>query len=364
MSLTAHRVIQYIVIITLCTLAGGGYWYWKDQQAKASVVLKTATDTGLVGYWSFDEGSGTTAEDFSPANANTGTLTNSPTWVDGKVGKALSFDGTDDYVTMGDQASLEINNNSLAFGGWFYIDAYPAASNRMFLMTKGGVSGYEYELTVNEYASSSNKFTATLFTTTTATYITVVSNTVPPLNTWFHVMGVWDKDAVSLKIYYNGTLENTSTSTAGILHTTRTANFEVGRRSDNVEAKLNGLADEVRVYNRALSGTEITNLYQTSAKASMNTSENSDLTNGLVGLWSFNGADVSGTTAYDRSGQGNNGTLANSPTTTAGKIGQALDFDGSSEYVSMGDPASAVLDPAGSFSLSAWVKTTQTKGGC
>jgi len=363
MSLTAHRVIQYIVIITLCAMAGGGYWYWKDQQAKASVVLKTATDTGLVAYWSFDEGSGTTAEDFSPANANTGTLTNGPTWVDGKVGKALSFDGTDDYVTMGDQASLEINNNSLAFGGWFYIDAYPAASNRMFLMTKGGVSGYEYELTVNEYASSSNKFTATLFTTTTATYITVVSNTVPPLNTWFHVMGVWDKDAVSLKIYYNGTLENTSTSTAGILHTTRTANFEVGRRSDNVEAKLNGLADEVRVYNRALSGTEITNLYQTSAKASMNTSENSDLTNGLVGLWSFNGADVSGTTAYDRSGNGNNGGIsASGPTTAVGKIGQALDFDGNDDHVNMGDPASAVLDPTGSFSLSAWVKTTQTKG--
>lgn len=75
-----------------------GYWYWKDQRAKAAVALKTATDTGLVAYWSFDEGSGTTAEDFSPANANTGNLTNGPTWTTGQIGRAVSFDGVDDYV--------------------------------------------------------------------------------------------------------------------------------------------------------------------------------------------------------------------------------------------------------------------------
>ena len=123
MSLTAHRVIQYMVIITLCTLAGGGYWYWKDQQAKASVALKTATDTGLVAYWSFDEGSGTTAEDFSPANANTGTLTNGPTWVDGKVGKALSFDGTDDYVTMGNTNDITTGDFTLAY--WMNPETVP-----------------------------------------------------------------------------------------------------------------------------------------------------------------------------------------------------------------------------------------------
>ncbi len=53
-------------------------------------------DTGLVGYWKFDEGSGTTATD-SSGNGNTGTIYGA-TWVDGKSGKALSFDGNDDYV--------------------------------------------------------------------------------------------------------------------------------------------------------------------------------------------------------------------------------------------------------------------------
>src|SRR3989344_5236105 len=48
---------------------------------------------GLVGYWKFDEGTGTSAGD-SSGNGNTGTLVNSPSWVTGKVGGALSFDGT------------------------------------------------------------------------------------------------------------------------------------------------------------------------------------------------------------------------------------------------------------------------------
>ena len=57
------------------------------------------------------------------------------------------------------------------------------------------------------------------------------------------------------------------------------------------------------------------------------------LTNGLVGSWTFDGPDMAVDTAFDRSGQGNNGTLTNGPTRTEGKIGQALNFDGSDDDV-------------------------------
>ena len=52
------------------------------------------------------------------------------------------------------------------------------------------------------------------------------------------------------------------------------------------------------------------------------------LTNGLVGSWSFDGPDMAGVTAYDRSGNANNGTLTNGPVRAVGRIGQALGFDG------------------------------------
>src|SRR6266498_470903 len=54
---------------------------------------------GLVGYWSFDDGTGTIAGD-SSGNDNTATLINGPIWTSGEIGGALSFDGVDDYVSF------------------------------------------------------------------------------------------------------------------------------------------------------------------------------------------------------------------------------------------------------------------------
>ncbi len=85
---------------------------------------------------------------------------------------------------------------------------------------------------------------------------------------------------------------------------------------------------------------------------------------GLVGYWTFDTQDISGSTAFDRSGKGNNGTIS-SATSTGGIIGQALFFNDSSSKVDMGDPASGVLDPGnGSWTHSAWIFQTGTTDCC
>ena len=65
------------------------------------VVLDVNTTllNGLVGWWKFDETSGTVAYD-SSGNGNHGTLTNGPTWTDGKIGGAINFDGINDYINL------------------------------------------------------------------------------------------------------------------------------------------------------------------------------------------------------------------------------------------------------------------------
>lgn len=73
----------------------------------------------------------------------------------------------------------------------------------------------------------------------------------------------------------------------------------------------------------------------------------------LVGHWTFDAADISGTTAFDRSGNSNNGTLTNGPTQVAGQVGGALNFDGVDDFVTI--PYSASLNPA-NFSFSFWAK--------
>ena len=82
------------------------------------------------------------------------------------------------------------------------------------------------------------------------------------------------------------------------------------------------------------------------------------ITSGLVGYWTFDGKDLI-QNATDRSGQGNNGNLTNftSTTTIIGKVGQALKFDGVSNFISS---ATTPTTGIGSFTISAWIKTSST----
>jgi hypothetical protein len=77
---------------------------------------------------------------------------------------------------------------------------------------------------------------------------------------------------------------------------------------------------------------------------------------GLVAYWKFD--EVSGTTASDSSGNGNTGTLVNGPVWTAGRVGNALFFDGINDNVTV--PDSNSLDLSSSFTLSAWVNPAST----
>jgi len=117
--------------------------------------------------------------------------------------------------------------------------------------------------------------------------------------------------------------------------------------------------DEVRIYNRALEQSEIIALYK-SGLAKINASQNNQLTDGLVGLWSFNGPDISGTDAFDRSGQGNHGVLNGNVAPTIGKVSQALSFDGN-DYVQANDANS--LDIAGPLTVSLWMNPSNSMSG-
>jgi hypothetical protein len=136
---------------------------------------------------------------------------------------------------------------------------------------------------------------------------------------------------------------------------------------------LNGDIDDVRIYNRALSAEEVKRLYQLGATTKVNTtveqpgSGEVDLQNGLVGHWTFDGADTL-TSITDRSGQGNHGRLefgtegntSTSSMQTRGRIGQALNFDGIDDYIDIDDTPS--LQIADTLTVSAWVKQTGFSG--
>ena len=115
-----------------------------------SAEASASFTSDLVAYWKFDEGTGLTASD-SSGNGNHGTLVNGPSWAAGITGKALSFDGIDDNVTVPDSSSLGLSN-AFTLSAW----VLPTAVQNRFtaVMSKNSSSDHTYFL----YATSSDGY--------------------------------------------------------------------------------------------------------------------------------------------------------------------------------------------------------------
>lgn len=316
------------------------------------VVRKTTDKTGLVGYWPFDEGTSTIAANFS-GTTNNGTLLNfsfPPTatsgWTTlGKKGKALTFDGVDDYFII-NQPSFQTVPNVFTMSGWINPDNQYA---RFLTPSTNGIDqwvGYDntnqrLELTLTEIADVNNR----------SRYSTI--NSVP-LNRWTHwAVSINDKD---IKIYINGILDSSYTESINIGDWSGT--WTIGQRG-NATSYYKGKMDDLRVYNRILPATEIQNLYK-SNQTLVNAPQDNKLTSGLVGYWTFNGKDV-GTTIADVSGLGNHAYVQNVSTSSMlaiGKVGQGLTFNGTNSYVVTGSGPSNIA--TNRVTVSAWIYPNNT----
>ncbi|MFA5099182.1 MAG: LamG-like jellyroll fold domain-containing protein [Candidatus Paceibacterota bacterium] len=215
-------------------------------------------DTSLVGYWKFDEGTGTTAYDASGHN-NNGTLVNSPTWVIGKIGSyALSFSSSSNkYVDMNNGVSLN-NTPKLSIVFWAQI---PVA---------GGVeitkSYKNYELRIDSTTfggyigiSSGNNW----YSISESGYNIFHGVTVSNWNQYAYIL---DYNASKVYFYANGSYKGII-PISNMFQYDQTKNFNVGRRiDDGGNQYLNGLMDDIRIYNRALSAAEILALYNATNK--------------------------------------------------------------------------------------------------
>ena len=264
------------------------------------------TDSSLVGYWKFDEGTGSTACD-SSGKGNNGTLINGPLRAIGKVGGGLYFDGIDDNVTVADSNSLDVSS-SFTLSAW----VNPASTSTDFRSIL--VKNYKYYLYASAagYCGNGNPLAGFDEQTTNA-----VCQPAPlPANTWTHLAATYTGSILTL--YRNGVAVATSNISKTLSPSTGTLQIGASQFGENFK----GLIDEVRVHNRGLTTTEIQALFQ---------QDSAVRESGLVAHWKFD--EGSGTTASDSSGSGNAGTLTNGPLWTDGRIGKGLYFDGIDDNV-------------------------------
>ncbi|MHC4088052.1 MAG: LamG-like jellyroll fold domain-containing protein, partial [Planctomycetota bacterium] len=195
------------------------------------------SDEGLVAHWKFDDGSGGTATD--SAGTNNGTLNGNPTWTAGRVDGALSFDGIGDYVSLATIASL--TGDTLTAQAWIRLSdlgSKPILTQHLTNMTK---DGYYFYITGGR---------PTFYLIDGFTSAQAISPETINADQWYHVAGT--NDGSNLKLYVDGRLKS-NVSSAGF--TGVSTNAYIGRDISSA-VHYNGLIDDVRIYNRAVSESE------------------------------------------------------------------------------------------------------------
>jgi hypothetical protein len=247
-------------MVTLCGL-GGCYDKARFEISHSPYLYSTSLD-GLIGYWPLDEPSGTGAyiKDRSGKN-NNGTPTGT-TFVDGISRGARSFNGTNQYISVPfenyDEISISVwfyrnskdtvNADSI-FGGWYWtsnaslrqgfdIRFYINSDTIQFPMeTKDSLGN------VTEFSPSYNLGSASV-------------------GNWYHVAGTYQVSTGQHKLYVNGVLRSTSNHPAGntIVPLTYYSDRRIGYSRVN-NGYFDGTIDELLIFNRTLSLSEVQSLY-------------------------------------------------------------------------------------------------------
>jgi hypothetical protein len=223
------------------------------------------SDNDLVGYWKMDEGSGLTTNDDS-GNGNTGVLLGSPQWVDGLHGKALDFDGVDNYVSIPDSSSLRVQSFSLI--AWVYMTErpYQQGSRHSAIINKlhfqiGGFGNKGYKLQFESPTSTDDNLVVSIGDGSNQILL-VEYNSINDLtlNQWHQVAGTWNGSIAS--IYIDGSLKNSSsTAQYMIAHDSTPLALGTEVTSGAKDVWFKGIIDEAMVYDKALSAQEMADLY-------------------------------------------------------------------------------------------------------
>ena len=209
----------------------------------------------FVGLWLMNEGSGNKVFDLS-GNGNTGTLNGNPQWTAGKFGPAIDFDGDDEITLDGISANL-INSlftasTSWSACFWFNPDNYgnqDSGAQSIITLTDGGPNKAEIR-----YHDSwgSEDIRIYLLDDWGANNIIVIDDIQVTFPTWIHIGLSWENGVV--KSYVNG-VYNASTNVAQAIFPDNTPT------SGTIGNAFDGRLSDLIIYNRALSASEIAQLY-------------------------------------------------------------------------------------------------------
>ena len=236
-----------------------------------------ATDSSLIAWYKFNtnkqsmiKGNPTAVAIDSSGNNNTGTYIANPSpcnapsaLVYDKLGTGVTFNGSSQGVSsqaLGQYISttLDVSNlPSKTYAGWFYWSSLANSWQGMV----GQADGFDNNKTTGLITDATNKIS---IYQAYGGVIGFIANAAlaPTLNTWYHIAGVIDKPNNRIQLYINGSsVSSPSVPTmASSSFTTISNKVGIGFMLGGGSYKFNGSVDDVRIYNKALSQAEITDL--------------------------------------------------------------------------------------------------------
>lgn len=219
-----------------------------------------AISDNLLVYLSLDEASGTSFNDSSPNNFDATGNASITSGVDGKISKAVDLTQTTGYIRIPANASFVLSSTlTYTISLWFKLDSLPSTEGASGYLFQWRNSGGSEPIVGYISTNGPNRIESAIRGSGATTAYTTHNITTAPLSvdTWYHVVFV-GLGTGYCKIYVNGTDRTSSSSQFSGTPYTTNGYLQIGA---GYASAINGRVDEFGVWNRALSSTEISTLY-------------------------------------------------------------------------------------------------------
>jgi hypothetical protein len=171
---------------------------------------------------------------------------------------ALYFDGTENYVSVTDNATLNFDSTeSFTVSGWLNLDDL---STNVSMLAKRDGSGNNFEGYQIQVRDADAEFAFFVDDGASGSSVSARGGT-PTTGSWIHLAGTFDRSSGDLTLYVDSSSVGSTSSSLGVI--SPAANFYVGAYENLSAEYFNGKIDDVRIYDKALSATEVSNLYNT-----------------------------------------------------------------------------------------------------
>ncbi|MEU5247649.1 LamG-like jellyroll fold domain-containing protein, partial [Streptomyces asoensis] len=294
--------------------------------------------------WAMDEATGATEAAGSAPEQTAALYGGATPGVEGRFGKAVQFDGVDDYAAT-DVATIN-TDVSFSVSAWVKLSAVPSGAAVVASQRGNNAPGFELYYSKGYDRWVFNQYSADSTTGTPVRAMQAAAGGVAA-GEWTHLVGEYAAGEKLLKLYVNGKLAGT-TAYSTAWNARRGMVIGGSFLGDTPTSPFPGAIDEVKTFEKPLSAGEVSSLYDANtigagrpARAVFHLDEAADATT-LVGRADVNPVVLKG------------GATAGSP----GVDGRALTLDGTDDYAATSGPH---INTSYSFAVSAWVRLPKTK---